>query len=68
MKTFATAIDKYQIQLKKSSAIAKISISVREVIPEIFNPFIYFNILSFLNFVMTKWFCRVTYFVKIFLS
>ena len=63
MKTFATAIDKYQIQLKKSICYRE-----NQYLSEIFNPFIYFNILSFLNFVMTKWFCRVTYFVKIFLS
>ena len=56
-KTSATVRDKCQIQLKKRT-------SVREIIYEFFF-FFYFSILSFLNFAMTKWFCRVICFVKI---
>ena len=51
---------------KKVFAVAKISTSVRKIIPEFIYPF--FSVLSFLNFAMKKWFCRVTCFAKIFWS
>ena len=50
---------------KKVFAVAKISTSVRQIIPEFIYPF--FSVLTFLNFAMKKWFCRVTTcFAKIF--
>ena len=51
---------------EKVFAVAKISTSVRKIIPEFIYPF--FSVLSFLNFAMKKWFCRVTCFAKIFWS
>ena len=48
---------------KNVFAVAKISTSMREIIPDFFYPF--FSFLSFFNFDMTKWFCRVTCFVNL---
>ena len=48
---------------KKVFAVAKISTSVRKIIPEFICPF--FSALSFLNFAMKKWFCRVSCFAKV---
>ena len=46
---------------RKVFAVAKVSTSVREIIHGFLS--FYFKILSFLNFSITKWFCRVACFL-----
>ena len=46
---------------KRVFVVAKASTSMREIIPGFLS--FYFRILSFFNFAMTKWFCRVTCFL-----
>ena len=64
--TGPTVNDKYQIQLKKVFSVAKISTSLREIIPECFYSFMLVSILSFLNFALKKWFCCVTFWIYIY--
>ena len=64
-KTSSRCLQKcLQFSRKKVFAVAKISTSVRKIIPEFIYAF--FSVLSFLNFAMKKWFCCVKCFVKIF--